>query len=438
MSYVDKISKWIDENSVELVNFCKDYVRINSVTGNELKAQNWIKMQMEKIGFSKVDYFALDSKGTRPNVVGILKGSGGGKSLIINGHTDTVPVNDVELKSWNSNPWNPIIKDNKIYGRGVSDMKGGISATLFAVKAMIENNVDLKGDLILEVVVGEELGEHEIGTSGVTRRGYKAPFAIVAEPTNCEILTIYPGAITWQLFVKGKTVHNSQKNKITYPQRYGLDYGEKIGVDAFKKALKILNAWEFLEKEWNFRWKHSILGGGGVKYDGTPKPDKEGVGIFGITPAIIESGDYIIAIPGFARIRGGLYHPHWVKGEEVIKEMREVIDAVSKYDDWLKKNPPELKVEYYWGPSMIDKDHSGVKTLANSFFEVTKENPIYSGGVGACDSTWLYEKGIPTVVFGPGSTSFHVHGPNEYLPIDQLVTATKVYARTILDWCNNK
>jgi len=58
--------------------------------------------------------------------------------------------------------------------------------------------------------------------------------------------------------------------------------------------------------------------------------------------------------------------------------------------------------------------------------------------VGACDSTWLYEKGIPTVVFGPGSTSFHVHGPNEFLPIDQLVTATKVYARTILDWCNNK
>ena len=107
MGYVDKISRWIDENSVELVNFCKDYVRINSVTGNELKAQKWIKMQMEKNNFSKVDDFALDSKGIRPNVVGIIKGSGGGKSLIINGHTDTVPVNDIELRLWNSNPSDP-------------------------------------------------------------------------------------------------------------------------------------------------------------------------------------------------------------------------------------------------------------------------------------------------------------------------------------------
>jgi acetylornithine deacetylase len=421
MDHISNICNWIDENSMKLINFCKDYVKINSVTGNELQVQKWIKMQMKKVSFTKVDYFALDSKGIRPNVVGIIKGSGGGESLIINGHTDTVPVKDIELKLWNSNPWEPIIKDNKIYGRGVSDMKGGISAALFAVEAIIENNIQLKGDLILEVVVGEELGEHEIGTTGVTKRGYKAPFAIVAEPTNCEIHTICPGAITWQLFVKGKAVHAGQQNKITYPQRYGLEDGEKVGVDAFKKALKILNAWEFLEKEWNFRWKNPTLGGGGLTYDEKAKSDVEGVGFFGITPAIIESGDYVVAVPGFARIRGGLYHPNWIKGEEVIKEMNEVINAVSKYDDWLKVNPPELKAELYWGPSVINKDHNGVKTLAKCLFEVTREDPIYSGFAAASDSTWLYEQGIPTVVFGPGSLS---------------ITAAKVYVKTILEWCN--
>ena len=438
---INKVSNWIDSHSNELIEFCKKYVSINSVTGNEFQVQNWIKSELEEYGFDKVDFFALDFDNKRPNVVGTINGKEKCEdfnNIIINGHTDTVPINEIELKKWQSDPWQPVTRDGNIYGRGVTDMKGGISAAIYAARSLIENDIKLNGNLFLETVVGEELGEHKLGTTATVERGYKSNFAIVAEPTNCEIHTICPGAITWELFVPGKVVHNSQKNKVTYPQRYGIADGERVGVDAFKKAMKILNAWEDLEHEWNFRWKNPIMGGGGVTYSETPKADIEGTGAFGITPAIIESGDYIIAIPGFARIRGGLYHPHWVKGKDVIKEMQGVINAVAKYDDWLKENPPTLKVEYYWGPSEISKDHKGVKFLHNSLENILKEEPIYSGFTGATDSTWLYQKNIPTVVFGPGSLSYNAHGPNEFLPIDQLILASKVYASTIIKWCNKK
>lgn len=427
---VEQICQWVDEHQQSMLDFCMQYMRFQSVTQNELEVQKWLLKRFEEINFDKVDFWAVDKDQKRPNLVGVKRGRSGKAALIINGHSDVVPVEEFERQQWKSDPWNPEIRDGKIWGRGANDMKGPNTAALFAVKAVIESGLNLADDLILEFVSTEEAMEHEIGTTAAIDRGYRSSFAIVVEPTNCEIHPVTTGSFSWELNIKGKPVHTCLKNQVIYPQRCEILVGEQVGVDAFTKALKVLRAWEHLEREWNLRWRHPILGGGGH-----PRGDMQGVGCFTITATLINAGDYFAAVPGWAQIKGNTYYPPWLKVEQILQEMQNAVNSVAAYDDWLKKNPPQLEILYHWPPSEIDPDHEGCKVLAKSYKEVTGEEAVFSGFRAVCDTTFLCQKGIPAVIFGPGDLSMGAHGPNEHVPIDQLLTACKTIAVTILNRC---
>lgn len=424
------ILKWIDEQQAEIISFCCEGINQISLTGAELPFQKWFAAQCRKAGFDKVDQWAVDEAQVRPNLVSTLKGTGGGRSLILNGHSDVVPVVPEELPLWDTNPWQGTLKDGKIWGRGAVDMKGGLTAMYFAARAIRENGVKLRGDVFLESVVGEELCEHFLGTTATIERGYTAPFAIVLEPTNCELQIKSPGAITWELNVKGRSVHNAQANKVKYPQPYGIAAAQERGVDAFKKALKILAAFENLEEQWNFRWRDRILGGGGY-----PGKDHNGVGIFTIVPAIIQAGDYIVAVPGFAKIQGGLSYAPWVPFEEIEQELRQVIDSVTRQDDWLKENPPEFKIFYDWPGYICEDNHPGCQCLAKAYRDITGFAPLFTGFPAVNDASFLAKKNIPAISFGPGAISNNAHGNNEYLQVDQLILSIKILSKMIMDWC---
>jgi acetylornithine deacetylase len=235
--------------------------------------QEWIAADLAQAGLA-VDKWAEDPAGVRPNVVATLKGTGGGKNLILNGHCDVVPV--LEPKRWLTDPFSAVEKDGNIYGRGASDMKGGLAAVIWAAKAVAACGARLKGDVYVASTVGEETGEGAtIGTAAVVRRGYQAPFAIVAEPTDLELQTASSGIFVFELIVRGKAVHGACRNQVIFPQRYGLASGQEVGVDALQKALPIIEMIYRMEQDWNLNWRHPVVGSGGQ-----PFPDKQGVGAF--------------------------------------------------------------------------------------------------------------------------------------------------------------
>ncbi len=130
----------------------------------------------------------------RPNVVGIWKGSGGGRrSLILNGHIDTVTVEP--LNQWTHDPYEAEIKEGKMFGRGVSDMKRGIIAAIIALESLIELDVKLRGDVIFQSVVNEEHAGN--GTVACVARGITVDAAIISEPTTFDIGLGSAGCVCW-------------------------------------------------------------------------------------------------------------------------------------------------------------------------------------------------------------------------------------------------
>jgi len=432
---------YIDNHREDVVQFLCDFIGFKSIHpsddeyGKELEAQQWLRERLEEYGFNKVDFWAVDEKSLRPNVVGTVKGRGNGRALIYNGHCDVVPVSESELARWKKDPWNAAIENGVVYGRGASDMKGGLTSMVWAAKALLDIGIELEGDLFIESVVGEELMEGAtIGTMATVERGYKAPFAVVPEPTNCEIHVKSSGAFFFELIIDGKEAHHCARNQVIFPQPYGIPSGEEVGVDAIAKAMPFIELFRRLEVQFNHRWRDEILGGGGYPHHN----DQQGIGLFTINICFVEGGTYLGSVPGTCKITASVWYPGWITGEEVWKEIEQHINALASTDDWLKKNPPAFNVPVivHWEPmKAVPLDHAGVVSLSETYRQVADRESIISGFKAVADSTFLSKAGIPTVLFGPGSIGSAIHGPDEFVPVEQVIECTKVLALMAMDWC---
>jgi hypothetical protein len=145
--------------------------------------------------------------GERVNAIGYLKGTGGGKSLLFNGHMDTNPATE----GWTVDPWGGLVDDKFIYGIGVSNMKAGDAAYFCAVKTLLDAGVKLKGDVVLTYVVGELQGG--VGTVAAIAQGVKADYFINAEPTDLQALTMHACAFTYVIELTGNTRHLSKREE---------------------------------------------------------------------------------------------------------------------------------------------------------------------------------------------------------------------------------
>ena len=434
------ITAYIEENRRGIIDFLKEYVGIRSINpssdggpGQEMEVQHWLRKKLAEFGFDQVDIWAEDEPQRRPNLVAVRKGRGGGRSIIMNGHSDVVPVLEEQAKSWKSDPWKPVLENGRLYGRGAVDMKGGNTAMIWAVKALIDLGIGLQGDVIVESVVGEEMNEGPtIGTDATIRRGYRAPLAIVLEPTSCEIHPTTSGVFFFELKVNGKSAHVCSRNQVLFPQRYGISAGSEVGVDAIAKMVPFIEFFQRYETEINHRWRDSVLGGGGYPV----AMDREGVGIFTVNPSFIEGGPYSGSIPHYCKVTYCVLHPHWVKADEVFEEIKTRVQALASTDGWLLKNPPELhKAIMEWESNAIPIDHEGVRALSSAFRDVMGKDVVISGFKDVCDVTYFGKRGIPALVFGPGSLGDGAHGVNEFVPVDEVYCAAKVLGSMMVDWC---
>lgn len=403
------------------VAFLREMVTIPSVTGEEGPIQDFMKARLETLGVD-IDMWETDAEAIqrhkasslvtksyegRPNIMAVHRGAGGGRSLMFNGHTDVIPTGPRE--SWTDDPWAASVRDNRIYGRGACDMKSGVAAAVLALEFIKKAGIRLKGDYLINIVVDEEVSGH--GTLDTVLRGYKADAAISGETSTLAVQPACIGRIWFEILIRGK--------KAGIQQRY-------LGVNAIDLGYKIKQAVDELEKQRLAAVSHPLY------------PD-----IRQSLPCMVgsfEAGSFPSAFPDTCLLRGSLAT---VPGEDHDRVKRSFLDhiaAAAAEDPWMKDHPPEVTFGNKFGgldaeAADIPPDHPIVTKLVDSFREVTGREPEISGRQGAADTRFLINYGdTPTVIFGPGPTA-QMHANDEYVDIDDYITAIKVYALSICDWC---
>lgn len=431
------VFSYIDQHRDDIVALLKQMVAYPTVNdgeseGNELPMQEFFAEQMRHARFDSVVMKAYDAEGKRPNVVATRKGRGGGRSLAFNGHSDVVPISYPER--WEFPPFSPEVKDGKLYGRGTSDMKGGLAAAFYALKALADCGIALKGDVVLHSSVGEESQSAEtIGAERAVKELYHTDFAIVCEPSNLEVQIASSALVFFNLIVQGKGVHVSAVNQMRFPQPGGLLSGNDIAVDAFRKSLPFVEYFNRLEVEWNHRYRDKVLG-----YGGKGGHDQQGVGVFTMNPAFIHGGEYLGTVPSQMKYTYSIWYPdRLVSRDELLDEIRRGVAAIASTDDWLREHPPiiEAPVIQDWPGFSVPEEHPGVQTLCGAVEAATARHSVISGFRAVCDAYYLGRQGVPAVVLGPGALNNNVHGDNEFIYIDDLIAAAKIYAAMAIDWC---
>jgi acetylornithine deacetylase len=408
----------IDARTDEIAAFLARLIQFDSETGKEGPIQDFIAASLTAMGL-EVDQWVPDlgelakhpafvpAAGRdftgRPNVVGIHRGDPSARSLLFNGHVDTIPWKPES--DWQFNPLSGELVDGRILGRGSSDMKGGLAAMTMALKILKDAGLAPRGSVILEYVMDEEVSG--LGTLACVVRGYKADAGISLETSDLHVQPACIGRLWFVVEVRGRPAGISRRWE---------------AINALDKGYKLAKAIEDLEGLRINTLTHPLY------------PDNRGalpcaVGKF-------EAGHYASATPDRAILRGSMGLLPQENIETVKEQFRGFVHSFCQMDPWLSGHPPRVWFEGLIAEGAeIPTDHPIVSTLANDFREVTGEEPVLSGRMGAADTRFLIRHGdTPTVIFGPGVTA-QMHATNEWLPLENLLIATKTLALAIHDWC---
>jgi acetylornithine deacetylase len=425
---VARITQAVDDSRDELIALVQDLVRIPSENpklsgvedGGEAKVQDFLTPKLKAIGCT-LDRW--DPEPGRPNLVGTLKGSGGGRSLALNGHIDVVPAGDTV--NWRDDPFGAMIRDGFIWGRGSLDMKSGVGAMVHAATVLHRLGIKLQGDLFIESVIDEETGGP--GTRSTIERGYRPDFAIVTEPTG---LDLYPveGGLEWlRVTITGVAGHSAGRYRSVHAG------GQGTAVNALEKGVKVLVAVQELERAWAVRKVHPLMPAGITTINPGAMAGGNGGGKDGLPNNMTATS----TMCDYCSIELSLKYLPSEKTANVRKEFEDYIHAVAQTDEWLKANPPTIE----WGlrgvsfpPADTAPDHPAVLTIVDAVEQVSGRTPLIGGFVAVSDIAWFGEAGIPSVLFGPGGGDGS-HGANEHSSIEELVAGTKMLALAIAGWC---
>ncbi|HYC36496.1 MAG TPA: M20/M25/M40 family metallo-hydrolase [Usitatibacter sp.] len=341
----------------------------------------------------------------RPNVVGRLAGSGGGRSLILNGHIDCVTIEPAG--EWRHAPFGAEIEDGLMYGRGTSDMKGGLVAALMAVTYLREAGVRLKGDVIVQSVVNEEHAGN--GTLDLVARGIRADAAIVLEPTENRISLDHPGGLYWQVGVPG------------VPRSPGARWrgARQDGVSAIEKLPPVIEALLALERDYNR--EIGALG--------------DGVAPFALVMGKIAGGTYETVTANRTVIRGGAYFmPDVGSVLDVMRAFRERLAKVNAADSFFRQNPAVLEFLHHDDSTKQRGEVLHARCMAGLLGAHGCDGTTHPGPF-ACDMRHLVNQGgIPSMIFGPGTIA-QAHKADEHIPIAEYLDCIGHLIRFIHAWC---
>lgn len=431
-----RIFQYVDERADEMLRLVQNLVRVPSISGtaHEGKAQQLIIEELSRIHGIDLDVYEPDlgqveqyplhpirttawTYKDRPNVVGVLRGIGGGRSLILNGHIDVVSPEPID--NWTRDPWSGDVEGNRLYGRGSLDQKAGLVSALYAVKCVRDLGLKLKGDIVFESVTEEELGGG--GCIATVVKGYKADAAIV---TDCfsgkgAILIGQGGSRFFRIRIRGRTQIASKQEEAP---------------DAVRVAMKIYDALIMLQKR-----RASRLSGTNPEYERLVKEFSGSDKITTLTIGILRAGDWPSHVAGWAEMEGRIGFPPNESGNQVEREIEETITTLSLDDPWMKYAAPVLKwVGARREGYLLDADEPIVQTVKDCIEVVTFAKAAVCATTVNSDASWLTPRvagygGIPTILYAPGGAN--AHSADEYVLIEDIIAVTKVLALTLCKWC---
>jgi acetylornithine deacetylase len=327
----------------------------------------------------------IESVPGRPSVVARRPGRGGGKSLLLNGHLDVVGVEGMVHP-----PFDAAIRDGRMYGRGTSDMKGGVAAMCAALARL----PDLDGDVIVAAVCDEEW--QSVGTASILRAGIRADAAIVTEPTGLAIMPAHKGFVWAELQTLGRAAHGSRWD---------------LGVDAIRHAGAVLRELDTVDAALAAR-THPLLGRASLH------------------ASTIEGGTGMSTYPDRCTIR---VERRTLPGETTSDVQAELGQALWRASTGRPEFASELHILFAQPPSDVAIDSPLVKALSG----VLSERGLSTGPVGMSawtDAALLNEAGIPAICFGPGDMGL-AHAAEEYIELAQVERATEVLVAFAERWC---
>jgi acetylornithine deacetylase len=409
---VPRLSNIVNSWLGEIIDLLMALARFKTVVGEEQQAQEWLAGRIADFGFepklvpilegviSDPDYTPVPHHrgyDGRTNLMFVVPGTGGGRSIILNSHIDVVPGPD-EL-------FEPYSNQGIIYGRGVCDAKGQLATILLALLALRDAGVRLKGDVIVQSVIEEEVGGN--GTLSFILDGVHADGVIVMEPSGLNILPANRGAVWFRLEIDGKPTHMGRW---------------KDGINAILEMVEVIR----LLKEYETR----LL----ADWNGDPLfPDPSDSIVVNI--GTICGGDWPSMVPGKCVVEGGI---GFLPNKRIADVQREVAAIINeKGSEWVKKHHKlefnQLRNEAY----RLSPDHPLVQTLYASALSVGSNSKI-TGFTASCDARLFYHRGhMPTVVFGVGDFS-HAHSLEEQISIAEIEMAALILAEFLIQWCGTE
>lgn len=333
----------------------------------------------------------------RGNLVARRRGSGSGRSAIIQSHVDVVPAVDWE------DAFVPRDDGDFVIGRGACDAKGHVAAIWLAMKALQETGAKLAGDVQAQIVVEEEPGGN--GALALIRQGYRADAAVIVEGSSLQIHPANRGAIWFRIRIEGLPTHMGRKYE---------------GISAIDLAIKVIHALYAYEK----RIVADSLGYPGFERYTNPVQVNVGILNAGTWPAMVAASAVIEGGVGFLPNRSM---------EQVKREVREAIESVD--DPWLLGHFTLEFPKLHNDSFEIDYSHPAVITLQKACRESGLDSQVFGWNV-SCDARLYARLGnMPTMVFGPGSVT-EAHAKGEKIPFSEVRKAAEALARFALDWCD--
>ncbi|NHJ46414.1 MAG: M20 family metallopeptidase [Asgard group archaeon] len=399
---VKQIDSEISIDTEYLRNLLEQMIEINSIIGKEKELAIFVAQELQKIGMAiQLD----DVEPDRPNIYASHIFDSKGKTMTINGHLDTVDI----CEGWTYDPFIPIEKDGKLFGLGSSDMKGGMACAIAAIKALIENGENLTGQIHFSGVVDEEgygkgakkMLEHPFFGKG------KTDGIIVVEPSfGTEDASALPLGMT------GKVLY-----KLTFHGKSAHAFTPKDGINAIEDASKFLTALALTLKDPKAQPSFML-----------PRDEEFGTGSF--CALKMEGGYkiYSVVVPDTCDIiLNRLLIPGETK-ESAIKDLKEFIDQLD-----LKSNYTLEVQDPYYLPYKTSRDSLICKSLIEAYKSEMKSEPnfIYKNMITDAN-TFMGEGKIPTMIFGPDGGN--LHAPDEYVVLDSLEMAAKIYVKTFLEF----
>jgi acetylornithine deacetylase len=431
-----RVCEAIDSRREDLVALASSLIAFDTTARNpddaprqEAELQEQLAIRMRAFG-ADVDLFepdgaALEGKplvppglefNGRPQLIATKRGSGDGRSLLLNGHIDVVSVEP--RAAWTSDPFAAEVRDGNLYGRGACDMKGGIAAMVLAVETLASIGVELAGDVLIATNTDEE--SSGAGGTALVAHGLSADAGIVTEPTGFDAWVACRGSEYGVIRVPGRPGHAEVRQP---------DWRDGGAVNAIEKAVVVLDAIGSLRREWAAR--------PGLEHHFLSRPS--------LLATMARAGEWPVTYPSSAELTFAvMYLPAQADargwGAEVRDEVERWIARETAADDWLRAHPPQIE---WWPNAVMPVEIPVSEPIVSTMLAATRDVG-HPGHVGGLDSwydgaTLTQLAGIPSIAYGPpgfdraGVSVAHI--VDEYVPVDGLVGCAQGIAVAAMRFC---